>query len=157
MRQHVRSWLQYARAADPSELVRSLRGLGDGGNVSSGGRRFALHWIYGICGVGSPLQTTGVGWDGLLAMLACTLGHQAVVLAASSNDNGLLHQELVDYDLPRGLGWPTIRGRRGINSVSKCAAPFGWARADREQGLHAERARRRALLATGGRRGVSRG
>ena len=32
--------------------------------------------------------------DGLLALLACMLGHHTVVLAASSNDNGLLWDKL---------------------------------------------------------------
>lgn len=41
----------------------------------------------------------------LLATLACMLGVHTLVLAASPNDNGLLHQEVVDFELPPPLGW----------------------------------------------------
>uniref|UniRef100_A0A7S3ETB4 Uncharacterized protein n=1 Tax=Haptolina ericina TaxID=156174 RepID=A0A7S3ETB4_9EUKA len=142
LNRYVTPWQEYVRSAHPSDLVSALRGLSSPRtNRSSGSRRFVLHWIYGVCGVGSPMGMTGHGWDGLLATLACTLGRQTVVLAASSNDNGLLHQELVDFDLPPGLGWGSGRG----NPVRGCLAPFEWAESDRRAGLEAEMARRRAL------------
>lgn len=82
--------------------------------------------------------------------------HQTVVLAASSNDNGLLHQELVDFELPPGLGWTTRGAVAGTgtssgaasgavlrtNDVSFCLEPFPWVGADRRKGKAAEVARR---------------
>ena len=86
--------------------------------------------------------------------------HQTVVLAASSNDNGLLHQELVDFQLPPGLGWTTRGAASGAaagtgtssgaasgagartNDVSMCLDPFPWIGADRRAGRAAEVTRR---------------
>ena len=58
----------------------------------------------------------------LLGTLACVLGVHTVVLAAAPNDNGLLHQELVDYELPRGLGWPGLeqQGGAATNPLDMC-------------------------------------
>ena len=86
-----------ASAADPTTPEAWLRDFSDA-------ERFGLFWLWGACGVG-PL-----GWDRLLQILACMLGHHTVVLSASSNDNGLLHQELVDFELPAHLGWPPQQG-----------------------------------------------
>ena len=62
--------------------------------------------------------------DGMLATLSCVLGTNAVVLTRSPNDNGLVHQELVDYDLPESLGgWPRPPENK-LNALAKCAAPF---------------------------------
>ena len=50
------------------------------------GARLAVFWQFGVCGVGAPGGGGGasaVGWDGLLAALACALNHSTVVLAAS--------------------------------------------------------------------------
>ena len=48
----------------------------------------------------------------------------AQVLTRSPNDNGLVHQELVDYDLPESLGgWPRPPENK-LNALTKCAAPF---------------------------------
>ena len=92
--------------------------------------RYALHWIYSICGVGPFYmgrgQRGGLGWDALLATLACLLGHQTIILTASPNDNGLLHQEFVDFELPSHLGWSssttTTTSRRGGSDKHKSAA-----------------------------------
>ena len=62
--------------------------------------------------------------DGMLATLSCVLGTNAVVLTRSPNDNGLVHQELVDYDLPESLGgWPAPPSGK-LNALARCAAPF---------------------------------
>jgi hypothetical protein len=37
----------------------------------SSAQRYALFWIWGVCGIGN-----GLGWDRLIAALACILGHQ---------------------------------------------------------------------------------
>ena len=137
----VDKWLEFTRRAPPKELVGEFLALlsregggGGGGGGSEGGgsegggsegggkessgrrpkltlsdeERYALYWLWGACGIG-PLK-----WDMLLTSLACMLGHRTVVLAASSNDNGLLHQEFVDFELPRSIELP-----RGTE-------PLGW-------------------------------
>ena len=40
----------------------------------SSAQRYALFWIWGVCGIGN-----GLGWDRLIAALACILGHQVGV------------------------------------------------------------------------------
>ena len=66
------------------------------------------------------------------------------MLAASSNDNGMLHQELVDFHLPDGLGWaPFPReapdgGAPRTHGTARCIAPFGWVQTDRAAGEAAE-------------------
>jgi hypothetical protein len=94
------------------------------------------------------------------------LGHHTVVLSASSNDNGLLHQEMVDYELPPHLGWPSqgdslpeghpIGGgggepsaaatvRSGADGVRYCRDRLNWAQQDRT--VREKRKRREELLA----------
>ena len=176
----VDGWLRLAKTAPPAEVVRRFLGLGGGGGAAGGGAagggaaddeaaRYGLFWLWGACGIG-PLR-----WDRLLATLACVLGHGTVVLAASSNDNGLLHQEFVDFELPPHLGWPrgdldvaataaaTAAGAAGaagsgrgassrrLNDVSRCVDPFGWVQRDRHAGPAAEARRRERLLAFWGR------
>ena len=109
------------------------------------GGRFALHWLLGICGKGPWCKGRHkLGWDRLLAVLACLTGRRTVVLAASPNDNGLLHQEVVDFDLPYELlPWPTLplvelahgrtaeavdaveaRGGRAADLLTQCLRPM---------------------------------
>jgi hypothetical protein len=86
-----------------------------------------VDWCANVCGNGqyydrqrSPMMAL----DGMLATLSCVLGTNAVVLTRSPNDNGLVHQELVDYDLPESLGgWPRPPENK-LNALAKCAAPF---------------------------------
>ena len=86
--------------------------------------RLALHWIYSICGVGPLYARTGLGWDAMLATLACALGYKTVVLAASPNDNGLLHQEV-----PHGLEARTrVLCAALLCCVLLCSALLGSAR-----------------------------
>ena len=95
--------------------------------VSSHRLNYALYWAYGVCGRGPYYSRKKAGlwsaWDSLLARLACALGVQTVVLAASPNGNGLLHQELVDFDLPPELGgWPNPP-QGTLNPSRRCHAP----------------------------------
>ena len=88
--------------------------------------------------------------DGLNCWFECALvwavlGHHTVVLAASPNDNGLLHQELVDFDLPAGLGWTEPKGG-GTNDLGRCLQPFPFAEADKRAGPRAVSYRRREML-----------
>ena len=125
---HVGSWLRSAASTGPNELLEKLLQLGQGGgNATRASERFAIYWLFGICGVGGPKARTGHGWDELLASLACMLGVQTLVLVASSNDNGLLHQELVDYELPGGLGWGAQKSTYPddfLHNVGRCVAVF---------------------------------
>ena len=92
------------------------------------------------------------GIDKLLTTLACMLSKGSIVLAASSNDNGLLHQEMVDFELPEASA-----GRLGPlrSTAPKCDEPFGWVGADRLGELapgrvgSAEAKRRRASFLLG--------
>ena len=84
-----------------------------------------MHWLHGVCGL-STHHT-------LIATLACMLGHKTIVLAASSNDNGLLHPELVDYELPTSLGWTSA----GTDHLQHCMRPFGFAAEDVAAGADA--------------------
>ena len=45
----------------------------------SSAQRYALFWIWGVCGIGN-----GLGWDRLIAALACILGHQVGVPQSAS-------------------------------------------------------------------------
>lgn len=161
----MESWLAAARQAPPSELVAAFQALagkeaaasmdGDFQDpkqhrlwqiVADGERRFGLYWLYGVCGLGGPFHRTGYGWDGLLALLACLLGHHTIVLAASANDNGLLHQEVVDFELPPPYGWPSLATATSApNALHKCRRQFDLFQADKAQGAQAKQARRREL------------
>lgn len=142
-------WLRRARRRSPRAVVSEvLRLASEEGARYMPAHRLALHWLFGICGVG-PFGSRGggLGWDMLLATLSCVLGYHSVVLAASPNDNGLLHQELVDFDLPETLGWgaaPREAGR--TNDVARCLRPFEFAAADKRAGVDAVGRRRRELL-----------
>ena len=156
-------WLATARQTPPREMVAVFQTLGgkDAGQfghadtskqnrlrqvASDSEQRFGLYWLYGICGVGGPLRRTGYGWDGLLALLACLLGHHTIVLAASPNDNGLLHQELVDFELPPPYGWPSLASAQSVpNALRECQRHFDIFQADKAQGAQAKQARRREL------------
>ena len=164
----AKNWTAWARSSAPQAVVDALALLGDpqaaargarahGGGASFVARllpaaRFALHWLFGICGIGPPaLRQSGLGWDAQLATLACALGHKTVVLAASANDNGLLHQEFVDFDVPEPLGWAAIPDEgaaSGTNDMQRCLRPFQWAERDREAGLRAEARRHEQLRAS---------
>ena len=152
-------WRDFASRANASDVLRAFDSLGAGGGVGgghgaaadtgagtshAGGGLFslaegeALLWLFGACGIG-PWHTLGnhsFGWDAMLASLACALGHATLVLAASSNDNGLFHPEFVDYDLPPHLGWPLAPSAtaapgdaptRFVNDVRRCVSPLAWA------------------------------
>ena len=75
----------------------------------------------------------------------------AYLLAASANDNGLLHQEFVDFDVPEPLGWAAIPDEGAAsrtNDMQRCLRPFQWAERDREAGLRAEARRHEQLRAS---------
>ena len=82
----------------------------------------------------------------LLALLACLLGHHTLVIAASPNDNGLLHQELVDFELPPRHGWQSRAASTSqLNALRHCERCLDIFQADRFQGVRATQARRREL------------
>ena len=151
-------WLAEARRAHPADLVATFRALASPAAslaaseglrqaTATAKRRYMLFWLYGVCGVGGPLRQTGYGWDGLVALLACLLGHHTVVLAASPNDNGLLHQELVDFELPHPHGWPTLASPTSPpNALHQCQRSFDVFQADAARGALALQMRRRELL-----------
>ena len=164
----AKNWTAWAKRSTPQAVVDALTHLSDpqaaarderahGGGASFLARllpaaRFALHWLFGICGIGpAVLRQSGLGWDAQLATLACALGHKTVVLAASSNDNGLLHQEFVDFDVPEPLGWagiPDEGAASGTNDMHRCLQPFQWAERDREAGIRTEAMRHEQLRAS---------
>ena len=147
----ARKWEMLASRSSPQDVVVHALQLGSATSVSTltSAQRFALHWTFGINGKArnTPFwHSAPVGPDGLLAALACMLGHKTVVLAASSNDNGLLHQELVDFELPEPFGWPVVTGRR-TNGAHWCIShPFDFVKRDQEQGPRAEALRREHML-----------
>ena len=153
-----REWEAFVSRSSPRDAVEAFLSLGDtslGSNstrgplLSTASGRFALHWTFGINGKGknSPFwRRSPVGPDGLLSTLACMLGHHTVILVASSNDNGLLHQELVDFELPEPLGWPVTRGQ-STNDASWCMQqPFAFVQDDARRGPSAQAVRRRQML-----------
>ena len=115
-------WTYAAARMRPEQLIETFLALGDDERWAARGpaaeprlseaERFGVHWLWGACGLGT------FGMDRLLTALACLLDYGAVVLAASSNDNGLLHQEMVDFELPEGLGWGHGPPPRGEASAS---------------------------------------
>ena len=78
----LEAWLEQTRRLPPEARVRALTSLqapaaasggggggaggGTGGGTGGGAARFALHWLFGVCGVGAPLARTGLGWGGRL-------------------------------------------------------------------------------------------
>ena len=153
------TWEALARRSTPQALVDHLLQLLAGahqvsvteGDVLSPAGRFALHWAFGISGksIDSPFwKGARTGPDGLIATLACVLDHRTIIFAASSNDNGLLHQELVDFELPAPLGWPSLPSDgRSTNDVHWCLKyPFAFVSNDKLDGASAQAARRRQML-----------
>jgi len=81
-RQQMERWLRLARRNSPAHVVRDILSIGsDDGEwyMGDAAQRLALHWTYAICGVGAWHARGGLGWDGILAALACILGHRTVV------------------------------------------------------------------------------
>ena len=62
-----------------------------------------------------------LAWDNLLVVLSCCIGAKTLILDQSPNDNGLFHEELVDYDVPGS--WATIEDD-ALNPIDVCLAPF---------------------------------
>ena len=82
-------------------------------------------WCANVCGTGGYYQEQPMlGLDAMLATLSCLVGRDAVVLTRSSNDNGVMHQEVVDFDLPVSLGGWGDPGPGALNEFTRCAAPF---------------------------------
>jgi len=146
LRHLVMLWMRRARRRSPTTVVAELLSIGsDSGPRYMQSHQLQLLWIYSICGVGPFYARGGLGWDAMIATLACLLGHGTVVLAASPNDNGLMHQEFVDFDLPAGLGWSRPARPGGTNNMSQCLQPFPFAKADKREGSRAVAHRRREL------------
>ncbi len=146
----AKQWEEFARSAAPDAVVSEALELSRGARATSmtSAHRFAMHWTLGICGKGrgTPFwRASPVGPDGLLTALACMLGHKTVVLAASANDNGLLHQELVDYELPEPLGWRAVAGRETNDAAWCLAEPFRFVQDDARRGARAQEERRRQM------------
>lgn len=146
----AQQWADMASRSTPEAIADWVLHLGTSSDLFSPAARFALYWTLGICGKGqksTPFWAAApVGPDGLLTALACILGHRTIVLAASANDNGLLHQELVDYDLPEPLAWPTATNAT-TNDVRKCVLqPFAFIKADGRRGNVAAMLRRRQMF-----------
>ena len=97
------SWLAHAAQLPPQSLARELLSLGNARARGDAAKRFAVYWAYGICGIGSlrALTQRVVGWDGMVAALACILGHRTIIYSASSNDNG----ELPNRSQPKQTHW----------------------------------------------------
>ena len=119
------SWLDAATAKSPQRLIDEwTNGICAGTTRVTGSpllnastaaaNRFALFWLYGVCGRGSIPERSKLidSFDSLLALLACMLGHQTIIMYAAPNDNGLISQELVDYELPHTLGWTDAQSLR---------------------------------------------
>ena len=60
-------------------------------------------------------------------VLSCAIGSKTLILDASPNDNGLFHEELIDYDVPGS--WKTIDDGTSPNPLSECLTPFDDGRA----------------------------
>ena len=145
----AREWKEFASRATPQDVVRvffrppvdlSIDG------ATHGAARFALHWTFGISGKTGKTafwKSSPTGPDGLLMTLACVLGHHTVLLAAASNDNGLLHQELVDFELPPPLGWTAPIGESSTNDPHWCMTrPFEFVQEDAKRGPSRQAMRR---------------
>ena len=116
----AQSWLGAASDMSPDDVVRHLKLL-----ESNASFAYHVHWLFGSCGVGVWRAKGGIwaGLDSMLARLACMLGVYTLILGFSPNDNGLLHSELVDFDLPEGLAWP-VPSSGGLNPVGRCLTPL---------------------------------
>ena len=144
-------WGNDAHSLTPQAIMHAILALGHSRtslSLSDAGR-FALYWMLGICGKGQKTNpfwaSSPVGPDGLLTGLACVLGYKTVVLTASANDNGLLHSELVDYELPDPLGWKEVNST-AVNDVQQCLMrPFDFVKADRRKGAASIALRRQEM------------
>uniref|UniRef100_A0A7S3NR66 Uncharacterized protein n=1 Tax=Aureoumbra lagunensis TaxID=44058 RepID=A0A7S3NR66_9STRA len=92
-------------------------------------RDLAADWLFSICGYGGYFRDPHApnrpytGWDGLLMVLSCLLGIRTLLFEASSNDNGLYHHELVDFDFP-GI-WPSsAQDHDFLNPLTQCLPPI---------------------------------
>lgn len=102
----IQRWLSHIRGLEPESGVAAFRALPFPTNTSlfNGGERFSIYYTLSSCGIGDvtrgPSNDTEIqGVNELIATMACMSNTSAVVLAASPNDNGLLHQEAVDYEV----------------------------------------------------------
>ena len=105
----------------------ALRRLGVAGFLERVREGRAEDWCANVCGTGAYYHQQKAPWaalDAMLVTLSCLLGHDAVVLTRSPNDNGLVHQELVDFDVPVALGGWGSPPLGGLNAWDKCKAPF---------------------------------
>ena len=149
----ARRWSALIGQLSPEDVARVAKQLGSTSYLDatfSQSERFALYWALGVCGKGqraSPFWSgSPVGPDGLITALACVLDHKTIILTASPNDNGLLHQELVDYELPEPLGWPSSTGGPDTNDVRRCLLePFAFVAADQRRGVRAKELRRQQM------------
>lgn len=128
-------WVKAARrlALSPRRVLYHLRLIEPQEYVGA----FFAHWIHGICGIGARARASkqwDAAYDMLLAQLACMLGVHTLILGFSPNDNGLMHQEVIDYDLPQSSrvllqigfhAWPRIvPGTNHLNDKELCSPPF---------------------------------
>eukprot|EP00966_Prymnesium_polylepis_P150728 3481587-Prymnesium_polylepis.1 len=94
-------WFAYVRGLRPAEAVSAFRSLTFPTAMHfSASERFAIFWTYSFCGAGNVAKShdNPIGLDLMIGILACMLKRETVVFAANPNDNGLIHQELVDYE-----------------------------------------------------------
>ena len=96
-------WLSFLRTLSAADAIEAFRALTYPSQrlPFNSAERFAIYWVYSFCGSGDVSaggSATPIGMDKLLGLLACMLGHSTVLLAANPNDNGLLAQELVDFE-----------------------------------------------------------
>jgi len=105
----------------------SLRRPGVAGFLERVREGRAEDWCANVCGTGAYYHQQKAPWaalDAMLVSLSCLVGYDAVVLTRSPNDNGLVHQELVDFDVPVALGGWGSPPLGGLNAWDKCKAPF---------------------------------
>ena len=105
----------------------SLRRPGVAGFLERVREGRAEDWCANVCGTGAYYHQQKAPWaalDAMLVSLSCLVGYDAVVLTRSPNDNGLVHQELVDFDVPVALGGWGSPPPGQLNDWGKCKAPF---------------------------------
>ena len=105
----------------------ALRRLGVAGFLERVREGRGEDWCANVCGTGAYYHQQKAPWaalDAMLVSLSCLVGYDAVVLTRSPNDNGLVHQELVDFDVPVALGGWGAPPLGGLNDWDKCKAPF---------------------------------
>ena len=109
------------------EIDGALRRLGVAGFLERVREGRGEDWCANVCGTGAYYHQQKAPWaalDAMLVSLSCLVGYDAVVLTRSPNDNGLVHQELVDFDVPVALGGWGAPPLGGLNDWDKCKAPF---------------------------------